>query len=104
MVWVVLGRSKNVILTLYSTKICIFKFVPLFLKIIFFIYISNDIPFPSFASENPLSPLPISWSPIHPLPLPGPGIPLHWGIEPSQDQVPPLPLMTDSAKGYFEEF
>jgi hypothetical protein len=24
-------------------------------------------------------------SPTHPLPLPGPGFPLHWGIEPSQD-------------------
>jgi hypothetical protein len=29
--------------------------------------------------------------------LPGLGIPLHWGIEPSQDQGPLLPLMTDSA-------
>jgi hypothetical protein len=34
-------------------------------------------------------------SPNHPLPLPSPGIPLHWGIEPSQDQGPLLPLMTD---------
>jgi hypothetical protein len=60
----------------------------------FFIYISNVIPFPSFPSENPLphfSPC----SPTHPLQIPGPGIPLYWGIEPSQDQEPLLPLMTD---------
>jgi hypothetical protein len=31
----------------------------------------------------------------HPLPLPGPGIPLYWGKEPSQDQGHLLPLMTD---------
>jgi hypothetical protein len=62
----------------------------LFLLDIFFIYISNVIPFPSFPSENPpsLAPQPThshSW----------PGIPLYWGIEPSQDQRPLLPLMTD---------
>jgi hypothetical protein len=33
----------------------------------------------------------------HPLPLPHPGIPLHWGIEPSQDQGP-LPI--DVQQGY----
>jgi hypothetical protein len=27
--------------------------------------------------------------------IPGPGIPLYWCIEPSQDQGPLLPLMTD---------
>jgi hypothetical protein len=32
-------------------------------------------------------------SPTHPLLLPGPGSPLYWGIEPSQDQVPLFPLM-----------
>jgi hypothetical protein len=36
-------------------------------------------------------------SPTHLLPLPCSGIPLHWGIEPSQDQRPLLPLMTDKA-------
>ena len=36
-------------------------------------------------------------SPTHPLLLPGPGIPLHWGIEPSEDQGSPLPLMTVKA-------
>jgi hypothetical protein len=68
-----------------------------FLLDIFFIYISNVIPFPGFPSENPL-PIPFPpppCSPTHPLLLPGPGIPLHWGIEPSQDQGPLLPLTTN---------
>jgi hypothetical protein len=30
-----------------------------------------------------------------PTPIPGPGIPLYWGIEPSQEQGPLHPLMTD---------
>jgi hypothetical protein len=34
-------------------------------------------------------------SPIHSLLLLGSGIPLYWGIEPSQEQGPLLPLMTD---------
>jgi hypothetical protein len=34
---------------------------------------------------------------IHPLLPPHPGIPLHWGIEPSQDQGPLFPLMPDKA-------
>ena len=45
----------------------------------------------------PLSPPTSTCSPTHPLPLPGPRIPLHWGIEPSQDQRPLLLLMTDKA-------
>jgi hypothetical protein len=45
----------------------------LFLKDIFFIYISNAI------SKVPYT-LPLPCSPIHPLLLPGPGIPLYWGI------------------------
>jgi hypothetical protein len=56
----------------------------LFLLAIFFIYISNVIPFPSFLSKNPISPHPCPCSPTHPLPFPGPGILLYWGIEPSQ--------------------
>jgi hypothetical protein len=51
---------------------------------IFFIYISNVIPFPDFPSKNPLSNLPSPCSTTHPLLLPCPGIPLHWGIKPSQ--------------------
>jgi hypothetical protein len=65
-----------------------------FLFDIFFIYISNVIPFPGFTSENPLSPPPSPCSPTYPLPLPVPGIPLYWGIEPLQDQGPLLPLKT----------
>jgi hypothetical protein len=56
----------------------------LFLWDIFFTYISNAIPFPSFLSENPLYPIPSPWSPTHPLLLPGPGIPLYWGLESSR--------------------
>ena len=48
-----------------------------------------------FPSENPLSPPPSPCSPTNPLPLPGPGIPLCWGIEPSQEQRHLLPLMTN---------
>ena len=45
-----------------------------------------------------LYPLPHSLcSPTHPLQLPGSGIPLHWGIKPSWDQGPLLPLMTNTA-------
>ena len=56
-----------------------------FLLDIFFIYISNVIPFPSFLSENPLSPLPSSTpQPTHS--HSHPGIPLYWSIEPSQNQ------------------
>jgi hypothetical protein len=61
----------------------------------YFIYITNVMPFPNFPSENPVS---LSFSPClptHPLLLPGPGNPLYWSIEPSQDQGPLLPLMTN---------
>jgi hypothetical protein len=60
----------------------------------FLVYISNFIPFPHFASGNPLCHPPSHWSLTHPLLLPCPGIPLHWGIEPSQSQVPLLSLMS----------
>jgi hypothetical protein len=65
----------------------------IFLLDIFFIYISNFIPFPSFPSKNPLFYPPSSCSPFHPLPIPGSDIPLYWIIEPSQDQGPLLPLI-----------
>jgi hypothetical protein len=45
----------------------------IFLLDIFFIYISNAI------LKVPYT-LPPSCSPTHPLQLPGPGIPLYWGI------------------------
>jgi hypothetical protein len=41
----------------------------------------------------PYPPLPLLLNP--PTPIPGPSIPLYWGKEPSQDQGPLLPLMTD---------
>jgi hypothetical protein len=52
-------------------------FLITFLLDIFFIYISNVIPFPSFPSENPLPPPPSPCSATHSLLLPGPGIPLY---------------------------
>jgi hypothetical protein len=67
-------------------------FLFLFLLDILFIYISNVIPFSGFPSGNLLS-HPSSPGfyegappPIYPLLPPCPDIPLHWGIQPSQDQ------------------
>jgi hypothetical protein len=57
----------------------------------------------SLPSPNPLSPSPSScfcegvFSPTCPLLPPCPCIPLHWGIKPSWDQGPLLPLMPDKA-------
>jgi hypothetical protein len=69
----------------------------------YFIYLHfKIIPFPGFPLQKP--PIPSSLllllcgcSPTHPLLSPCPGIPLYWGIEPSQDQGPLLPLMLDKA-------
>jgi hypothetical protein len=69
-----------------------FFFIILLLDI-FFIYI-YIIPFPSFPSKKPPSHPLSPCSPIHPLLLPHPGIPLHWDIDPSQDKESVLPLMT----------
>jgi hypothetical protein len=81
---------------LFFVCVCLFCFVFCFVFLdIFFIYISNVIPFPSFPSENPLSSQPSPCFPTHPVPLPGSGIPLYWVIEPSQNQGPLLPLMTE---------
>jgi hypothetical protein len=52
----------------------------IFILDIFSIYISNAIPFLSFLTESPLYPHPRPCSTTHPLLLPGPGIPLYWGI------------------------
>jgi hypothetical protein len=57
-----------------------------FLIDLFFIYISNVIPFPGLPSKIPIHPH-SRCSPTHPLLLPCPGIPLHWGIKSSQDQL-----------------
>ena len=62
---------------------------------IFFIYISNVIPFPYLPSKKPLCHIPSSCSPTHPLLLPCPGSPLQWGIWTSQEQGPLLPLMSN---------
>ncbi|EDL36965.1 mCG148278 [Mus musculus] len=45
--------------------------------------------------SHPLSPCFYEGVPpnTHPLPPPWPAIPLHWAIEPSQDQGSPFPLM-----------
>jgi hypothetical protein len=56
----------------YETKTFLTILTKLLLDI-FFIYISNAIP------KVPYS-LPLLCSPTHPLPLPGPDIPLYWGI------------------------
>jgi hypothetical protein len=71
---------------------------------ILFVYISTVIPFPSFSSANPLPTPPLlcfyegaPHPPSYPLPPQRPSTPLHWGIKPSQDQGPPLPLMPDKA-------
>jgi len=63
-----------------------------------------NIPFPDFPSGKPLChpPPPASMRvllhpPTHSLLPPYPGIPLHCGIEPSQDQGSLLPLMADKA-------
>jgi hypothetical protein len=50
-----------------------------------------------FPITSPLSQPSSLWSPMHTLPVPGPGIPLHWGIVSSQDQGPLLPLITNKA-------
>ena len=72
-----------------------------FLLDILFIYISNVIPFHGFLSRSPhplrLPLLLWGWSSTHPLLPHCPGIPLYWGIEPSQDQGIILPLMLDKA-------
>jgi hypothetical protein len=55
-------------------------------------------PFPVFPPETPyliLTPPASMRVFTHPLLPPHPAIPLHWGIEPSQDQGPLLSLMTD---------
>ena len=51
----------------------------------------------TFLVSPPNTPYPLFpfCSPTHPLPFPGPGIPLHWGIPSSRDQgLLLLPLMT----------
>jgi hypothetical protein len=65
-------------LDIYSLHLLFYELKKLeFLLDIFFIYISNIIPFPGFPSENPLS-LPFSpCSPTYSPLLPWPSIPLN---------------------------
>jgi hypothetical protein len=78
----------------------------LFLLIIFFIYISDDIFFlvTRLQLPYPISPLPHPLCfyegappPTHPLLPHCSSIPLPWGIKPPQDQGSPLPLMSEKA-------
>jgi hypothetical protein len=68
-----------------------------------FIYFSNVIPLLDVHPGKPIShfPSPCFYegvpSPTYPFPTPLPCIPLHWGIEPSQDQGPLLSLMPKKA-------
>jgi len=75
-----------------------FYFILFFLDILR-IYISNVIPFPP--PPIPIPPTPCFYedapTPTHPLQPQNPGITLHWGIEPSQDQGLFLLLMLDKA-------
>jgi hypothetical protein len=91
-----LGKFSSIILLkIFIVNLGIIAlFYTYFLLDIFFIYISPVIPFPSYCPENPLSPPHSLGYTNHLLPLPGPGIPLQWGIGPLQDQGPLLPLMT----------
>jgi hypothetical protein len=88
------NKTKKCYLTSSSfIYLFVYLFIFIFLSLlldIFFIYITNVIPFPGFPSKNPLSHPPSPCLPTHPFPLPCPGIPLHWVIEPSQDQGPPI--------------
>jgi hypothetical protein len=91
-IWLISGLSV-------ITSWCILLlgvFASLFLLYNFFIYISNVIPFPNFPSKA-TSPIifPIPLLPNPPTTIPGPSIPLYWGIEPSQDLGPLFPLMSD---------
>jgi hypothetical protein len=67
--------------------------------VILFIYISNVFPFPVSTPKAlyPIFPPPASIRvlPHPPTPISRFGISLHWGIEPSQDHWPLLPVMPD---------
>jgi hypothetical protein len=77
----------------------LFSFFFFLLLDIFFIYISKLSPFPvSHPHETPI-PSPCFKNAVsqHTHPLPLPCIPLHWDMDPLQDQGPLLPLMTNKA-------
>ena len=67
------------------------------LDILFTFQMLSPFRIPS-ANPHPIPPYPASIRELtHPLPPHHPSLPLHWGIKPSQDQRPPLPLMPDKA-------
>jgi hypothetical protein len=72
-----------------------------FLKIILIRYLLylhfKCYPLSWFPLWKPSIIYPLPFSPTHPLLLSCPGIPLHWGIEHSQDQKPLLTLMSNKA-------
>jgi hypothetical protein len=80
-IWILIPVDPNIIL--FVVVVCFFNF---FIDI-FFIYISNVIPFPGLSFGNPLpySPSPCLYEGAFPLthspPPSHPGITLHWGIE-----------------------
>jgi hypothetical protein len=63
------SEQKRHFFNLYH--LLLISFLKAFLLDIFFIYISNAIP------KAPYT-FPLPCSPFHPIPLPGPGIPLYW--------------------------
>jgi hypothetical protein len=86
--------------TIHPSYLKIKKLIHFYLFIllhIFFMYISNVISLPTKLSI--LSPLPCFYEgvplPIHLFLPPYNHNPLHWGIEPSQEQGPLFPLMPD---------
>jgi len=83
----VCGTFSNRVLWLFS-----------FLLDILWIYVSNVIPFPPLPSPSfSLCFYEDALTPIHLLLPQHPCITLYWGIEPSQDQGPLLPLTPDNA-------
>ena len=83
-------KSEYCSCTDFFFKRCIY-----FLLDIFFIYISNVIPFTSFPSKIPLSPPASLCSPTHTLPFLVLAFPYTTAyIQPSQDQGSLFPLMT----------
>jgi len=87
-----------VVVVVFVLNVLLFKFF-----IGYFIYLHfKCYPLSQFPSTTPY---PISSSPCFykgappppPLPPHHPGIPLHWGIKPPQNQGPLLPLMPDKA-------
>ena len=82
---------------MYTGQLRYYYFSFFLLLDIYFIYISNAVPFPDFPSEKPSIPPPSPCSPNQPHLLPGPGIPLNWGIDPLEDQGSLLLFMTNQA-------